>query len=437
MTSERITETATEHALRVVRESGGRLTSPTRTVIAVLADRDDHLTAEDLIHEVETRLPNVAPSTVYRVIQRLSELELIEHVHTSVGPPIYHLREHGHAHLVCNGCGTITDISDDHLAALQRATESRVQVHARSPPFSPRWILRGLRRHTHPPLALTSKDDVVPTDEGRPSPPSPRGARWRPLLLVAVGGGFGTAGREGLSLAIPTIDEVPIAIPIVNVIGAFLLGLLYEAVTRPSIDDRQRVALKLLLGAGFCGGFTTYSSLATDTAVLNADGRGGLALAYAVSTLVVGALATVVGNCRRHVDCTPTAEPGRLMSPVVFSLLSIAGAVGAGTRFAVDGWIRRSLLTRFQWATMIINLSGSMLLGLLTGLSDVDLISANWFAVLGTGFFGGYTTFSTASYETVALVRERKHAQALLSSVGMLAACVTCAAIGLSIGKSF
>ena len=89
-------------------------------VIAVLAEGDDHLTAEDLITEVEARLPGVAPSTVYRVIQRLSELDLIEHVHTSVGPPIYHLRERSHAHLVCTGCGTITDIPDEHLAALRR-----------------------------------------------------------------------------------------------------------------------------------------------------------------------------------------------------------------------------------------------------------------------------------------------------------------------------
>jgi Fur family transcriptional regulator, ferric uptake regulator len=139
MAPDRITETAADRALRVVRASGGRLTSPTRTVVAVLASGDDHLTADDLITEVEARLPGVAPSTVYRVIQRLSELELIEHVHTSVGPPIlseleliervhtsvgppiYHLRESGHAHLVCNGCGTILDIADEHLDALQEA----------------------------------------------------------------------------------------------------------------------------------------------------------------------------------------------------------------------------------------------------------------------------------------------------------------------------
>jgi len=115
----RITENAGDRALRVVRESGGRLTSPTRAVIAVLAAGDDHRTADDLIAEVESRLPGVAPSTVYRVIQRLTELELIEHVHTTVGPPIYHLRDHGHAHVVCNSCGTIVDIPDDYFAGLQ------------------------------------------------------------------------------------------------------------------------------------------------------------------------------------------------------------------------------------------------------------------------------------------------------------------------------
>ena len=124
------------------------------------------------------------------------------------------------------------------------------------------------------------------------------------------------------------------------------------------------------------------------------------------------------------------------MSLGVFMMLSLAGGVGAVARFALDGSIRRRMTTQYQWATMFINLSGSLLLGLLTGLSDVDLASSDWYLVIGTGLLGGYTTFSTASYETVALIRERKHAAALLSGVGMLAGCVTFAAIGLSIGKS-
>jgi Fur family transcriptional regulator, ferric uptake regulator len=96
-------------------------------VISALADSDDHLTAEDLIAEVERRLPGVSPSTVYRLIQRLSDLDILEHVHTSVGPPIYHLHEHSHAHLVCNGCGGIFDIDDQLLNDLTRTLERELE----------------------------------------------------------------------------------------------------------------------------------------------------------------------------------------------------------------------------------------------------------------------------------------------------------------------
>ncbi|PPL19220.1 fluoride efflux transporter FluC [Microterricola pindariensis] len=119
--------------------------------------------------------------------------------------------------------------------------------------------------------------------------------RWAPIALVAVGGAFGAAGREGLSLAIPNLGQLPIAIPVVNIIGAFLLGYLYEAVTRIDPAKPTGKNLKLLLGTGFCGGFTTYSSLATDTAVLFRDGLPWPAILYALGTVVVGAVATWAG----------------------------------------------------------------------------------------------------------------------------------------------
>ncbi|AWB92332.1 fluoride efflux transporter CrcB [Aeromicrobium chenweiae] len=115
----------------------------------------------------------------------------------------------------------------------------------------------------------------------------------RPLWLVALGGAVGAASREGLSLAIPELDEVPVSIVIINVIGAFLLGYLYQAVTR--LDGSRAKQLKLLLGTGFCGGFTTYSSLATDAAVLLRDDRVATAVTYALVTVLVGACATWLG----------------------------------------------------------------------------------------------------------------------------------------------
>ncbi|WAP50903.1 CrcB family protein [Arthrobacter sp. ATA002] len=119
--------------------------------------------------------------------------------------------------------------------------------------------------------------------------------RGAAIALVFVGGGAGAASREGLSLVIPNLGSVPMAIPVINVIGAFLLGYLYEAVTRLDSARPTGANLKLLFGTGFCGGFTTYSSLATDTAVLFRDGLPGSAIFYALATVIVGACATWAG----------------------------------------------------------------------------------------------------------------------------------------------
>ncbi|NMD96539.1 CrcB family protein [Rhodococcus sp. BL-253-APC-6A1W] len=119
--------------------------------------------------------------------------------------------------------------------------------------------------------------------------------QWASIGLVAIGGLFGAGSREGVSLAIPKLGEVPIAIAVVNIVGAFLLGYLYEAVTRIDSAKPTGKNLKLLLGTGFCGGFTTYSSLATDTAVLFRDGYIWKGVVYVVGTLIVGACATWAG----------------------------------------------------------------------------------------------------------------------------------------------
>lgn len=136
-------------------------------------------------------------------------------------------------------------------------------------------------------------DDPDSEDQG----PGARPAHLRPSLLAVVfaGGTVGTAAREGLSLALPPVDGFPVGVLVINVAGAFLLGLLLEALVRRGADVGGRRVLRLGLGTGFCGGFTTYSALASATAVLLTEGRTGTAALYALLTVLVGALATVAG----------------------------------------------------------------------------------------------------------------------------------------------
>ncbi|MCC3270459.1 fluoride efflux transporter CrcB [Arthrobacter gengyunqii] len=122
------------------------------------------------------------------------------------------------------------------------------------------------------------------------------------------------------------------------------------------------------------------------------------------------------------------------MTPGIFLLLALAGGVGAVVRFMLDGFIRAHQKSSFAWATTIINVSGSLVLGFLTGLTIEHLVSTDVSIVIGTGFLGGYTTFSTASYETVQLMKKGRYGASFVSGIVMLVLSVAAAVIGLWAG---
>ncbi|KIQ07620.1 MULTISPECIES: fluoride efflux transporter CrcB [Curtobacterium] len=128
------------------------------------------------------------------------------------------------------------------------------------------------------------------------------------------------------------------------------------------------------------------------------------------------------------------------MSPVELLLVAVGGGAGAALRFVLDGLVKgrvaRSRFAGFPVGTLLINVSGSLLLGVLTGLGQAGTIPASTVAVLGTGMMGGYTTFSTASVETVQLLRSGKTRLAVLNGLGMLVVSVGAAALGLWIGRN-
>jgi CrcB protein len=109
----------------------------------------------------------------------------------------------------------------------------------------------------------------------------------RRILLVATGGTVGTAARLGLGLAIPDVGGVPVAVFVANVLGALIIGVL--AARLPGSTD-----LRLLLGTGVLGGFTTYSAFMTGSVELWTDAPL-LAFTYAAGSLVLGLGAAALG----------------------------------------------------------------------------------------------------------------------------------------------
>lgn len=114
------------------------------------------------------------------------------------------------------------------------------------------------------------------------------------VILVGAGGAVGTGLRYGLTVLVPHVQGIPVAILTVNVLGAFALGLLLETLAELGPDRGLSRRLRLGIGTGVLGGFTTYSSLAGDT-VLLALGSVPVALAYSVGTVIIGAAASMIG----------------------------------------------------------------------------------------------------------------------------------------------
>ena len=114
-------------------------------------------------------------------------------------------------------------------------------------------------------------------------------------------------------------------------------------------------------------------------------------------------------------------------------LLMVAAAVGAPLRYVVDQAVQHRWPGAFPGGTLTVNLSGSFLLGLLTGLAAHHGLAPAVVTVLGTGLLGAYTTFSTFSYETVRLLEDGAVAEAALNVAGSLALGLAAAAAGLGL----
>ena len=118
--------------------------------------------------------------------------------------------------------------------------------------------------------------------------------------------------------------------------------------------------------------------------------------------------------------------------PLTVIAITVAGGLGAVARLVLGGAIQHAVRTSFPIGTVVINISGSFLLGLIMS-SALASAGPAWLAIAGTGFCGGFTTFSTASVDSADLLLKRTWMRAAIYAVGTALASFGAAALGYSI----
>jgi CrcB protein len=117
---------------------------------------------------------------------------------------------------------------------------------------------------------------------------------------------------------------------------------------------------------------------------------------------------------------------------VTVLLVVVGGAVGAPARYLTDRLVQSRHTSGFPWGTFTVNLAGSFILGVVLGWNGSPAVTA----LIGTGFCGALTTYSTFGYETVALASRRAWLFAALNAAGSVTAGLGAAALGLALGPT-
>lgn len=117
----------------------------------------------------------------------------------------------------------------------------------------------------------------------------------------------------------------------------------------------------------------------------------------------------------------------------MLALAMIGAAVGAPTRWLVDQFVQTRHDSVFPWGTFLINVTGSFALGALQAGAVSGAVSSTALVLAGTGFCGGFTTFSTFGYESVRLMQEGSRRQALLNVIGSMTVGLVAAIAGWSL----
>lgn len=123
------------------------------------------------------------------------------------------------------------------------------------------------------------------------------------------------------------------------------------------------------------------------------------------------------------------------MSIGILLATAAAGGIGAALRYVVDQLLTSARHRGFPVGFLVVNITGSLALGVLTGLGS--LLASDLAVIFEVGLLGGYTTFSTVHVETVLLAQRGRWRQALLNLFGSLFLTVLAAALGVTLGIWF
>jgi Fur family transcriptional regulator, ferric uptake regulator len=113
-----------EEILAMLRERGGRATPARRLLLEALVGDQAHRSAEELAAHIREQAPDVNLSTIYRNLDELVRLGVVDRTHCGSGAATYHLASAAHGHLVCEQCGSMTEVPEELFAGLQRAARS-------------------------------------------------------------------------------------------------------------------------------------------------------------------------------------------------------------------------------------------------------------------------------------------------------------------------
>ncbi len=118
-----------------------------------------------------------------------------------------------------------------------------------------------------------------------------------------------------------------------------------------------------------------------------------------------------------------------------YSMIAVGGALGAMARYWVGGIVAARLGGSFPYGTLVINATGSLVLGFFMATAAERLLSPNWRFLVAIGFAGAYTTFSTFEYETYMLIEDGSWLRAAANVVLSVGICFAALAGGIVLGR--